>query len=361
MAIFLVCTFNFKTDMSKIEQRVVENLLERNIGFPRPNVLCGPRYGVDCALVELDGGKAMALASDPLSYIPSIGIKESAFLSIHLTANDIATTGFSPQYGQFVLNLPVHVSDKELEDYWIHIGHFAEEVGLNITGGHTSFDSFSQSTLAGGVTMITIAERDKMLLASQAQEGDVLLMTKSAALISTSILAMAFPKYVERHVGKEIWEKAISNFWSISVLPEAGVVQELNAQHKHIHAMHDVTEGGVLGAAYEFAEASRLGLFLWEDLITVDASVAEVARLFGLNPLQIVGAGSMLMACAPQAKDTVIEKFLGNGIPCAEIGYFSSWQQGKRIQRKNGLHTFTGPTKDLYWEVFAKYKQDEIS
>src|SRR5690606_41017577 len=83
----------------------------RNIGFPRPNVLCGPRYGVDCALVELDGGKAMALASDPLSYIPSIGIKESAFLSIHLTANDIATTGFSPQYGQFVLNLPVHVSD----------------------------------------------------------------------------------------------------------------------------------------------------------------------------------------------------------------------------------------------------------
>src|SRR5690606_15335125 len=198
--------------MSKIEQRVVENLLERNIGFPRPNVLCGPRYGVDCALVELDGGKAMALASDPLSYIPSIGIKESAFLSIHLTANDIATTGFSPQYGQFVLNLPVHVSDKELEDYWIHIGHFAEEVGLNITGGHTSFDSFSQSTLAGGVTMITIAERDKMLLASQAQEGDVLLMTKSAALISTSILAMTFPKYVERHVGKEIWEKAISNF-----------------------------------------------------------------------------------------------------------------------------------------------------
>ena len=95
-----------KEQTGKASLSFFKQFVQEKCGKHRPEVVVGPQFGVDVAIIDLPNGQAMALASDPLSLIPSLGLKESAWLSVHLMVNDIATTGFSPMYGQFVLNLP---------------------------------------------------------------------------------------------------------------------------------------------------------------------------------------------------------------------------------------------------------------
>src|SRR5690606_37373502 len=124
-------------------------------GYTRKEVRSGPRFGVDVSIVELPGGMALASTSDPLSLVPSIGIEESAWLSVHLMANDMATTGFSPMYGQFVLNLPATFSKQDFNTYWEYIHGFCKDIGVAITGGHTGFVEGQNSTISGGGTLFT--------------------------------------------------------------------------------------------------------------------------------------------------------------------------------------------------------------
>lgn len=347
--------------MSKIAEHMVEDLFARQLGFRREKVLQGPGYGVDCALIELSDKQAMAVASDPLSFIPSIGVKESAYISVHLAANDIATTGCSPQYGQFVLNLPASISEGQLKEYWYYINEFSAEIGLHITGGHTGFDAHQDSTIVGAVTMFAIGERDNLLLSSQAQVGDVLLMTKSAGLIATSVLAMSFSNHVKTNLGADILDKLISNFWDISVLQEAYLVRGINVSEKIVHAMHDVTEGGILGAIYEMATASDIGVKVVEEAIAVNEEVEKTANLFGLDATKIIGAGSMLIACSPNEKHQILEKLRANHIQCTEIGYFCPKEEGMYVLQNNKNVGLESPGVDKYWEVFAKCIQDGLS
>ena len=269
--------------MSKIKHNLINDLFSQKIGYSRKEVLHGPQYGVDCAVIELPDDMVMVVASDPLSYIPQIGIEVSAYISLHLAANDIATTGLSPQFGQFVLNLPSAVSKSDLEHYWSCMSEFAQEIGLHITGGHTGWDAANNTTIAGGGTLFSIGEKEKLLLSSQAQVNDVLLMTKSAGIISTSILGMSFPNYVEWHLGLDVLNKLRENIWEISVLPESEIVRKINKESSQVHAMHDVTEGGVMGAIYEFATASDLGVKVFSEQIHVEQEIALTANLFDLD------------------------------------------------------------------------------
>src|SRR3546814_18921489 len=101
---------------------------------------------------------AMAMTSDPLSLIPSLGLEASAWLSVHLMANDMATTGYAPQYAQFVLNLPETLSSADFEAYWQYIHRYCTEIGTAITGGHTGKVAGQNSTVSGGGTMVAIAQ-----------------------------------------------------------------------------------------------------------------------------------------------------------------------------------------------------------
>src|SRR5690625_224853 len=107
-------------DIGKISSRFFDQMIRDRLGAERSEVTVKPRFGVDVSVVDLPSGLAMMMTSDPLSLIPSLGLEESAWLSVHLMANDMATTGFAPMYGQFVLNLPAGFSP---HDFSVYLGY----------------------------------------------------------------------------------------------------------------------------------------------------------------------------------------------------------------------------------------------
>lgn len=336
----------------KIGVQLFKQLVASRCGASRREVLTGPAFGTDTAVVDL-GEQVLVTSSDPLSLIPALGMKASAWLSVHLMANDMATSGFAPQYAQFVLNLPVRLKRQDFDAYWGYIHQFCEELGVAITGGHTGQISGQDSTIAGGGTMFLVAPKSKVLTSNLAQPGDVIVVTKEAALSSTSILALSFPETVEQRCGQEVMRTGQSNFYRTSVMADTLEAVKVLAPHRELHALHDVTEGGVLGAIAEMAYASGCGFEVVKDQIPVSAAVRSIANLFGIDPLLSVGAGCMVMAVKPGYEQLLMTHLRGEGIDAAAVGYFMK-DAAYRVSNGGNYEPFAFADQDPYWKAFFK-------
>jgi len=341
----------------KIDERLLGSFITSHCGKPNESVRVGPGFGIDVSIVELPGGQSMALTSDPLSLIPTLGLQESAWLSVHLMANDMATTGFAPQYGQFVLNLPATLSQADFKIYWQYIHEYCATLGVAITGGHTGFVEGQNSTIAGGGTFICIAPKDQMLATPKAQVGDSILITKGAAISSAAILAMSFPKTVTNKLGKEVFQGAEASFYLTSCIKDA-LIATGNPEENNVTAMHDVTEGGVLGAIYELASAANCGAVIDEELIPVGAVQEAVCQLFLLDPKHCIGAGAMLITCKKHQVEKIKNRLANESIACTEIGQLTAADKGILINKDGTKTPLPYQSVDPYWEAFfGAYKR----
>lgn len=348
------------TESGKIRQSFFAEKIHPFTGSERPEVLAGPAYGVDVSLIRLPGGMAMAMTSDPLSLIPTLGLRESAWLSVHLMANDIATTGKPPQFAQLVLNLPESITEEQFNEYWRYIHHYCNEIGVAITGGHTGKAVGQHSTLAGGGTMVTVAPEEEILLSSFAQPGDVIIVTKDCALVATSILAMSFPGTVKNRCGAFVYQSACDLFYDTSSLSTAlcavngGVEQEVTA-------MHDVTEGGVLGAIYEMAMAAGCGAFIDGNALPVGETQQVICGLFAIDPRFCVGAGSMIITAGKNKAVNVMERLALQGVKATIVGNMTEPSQGIVLSENGQDMSLIHPGTDPYWQAFYKALQQGLT
>src|SRR5437879_12105968 len=88
----------------------LRNVIYNNLGAQRSELLVGPTFGVDNAIYRIGPERVLVATTDPLSYLPSLGPRASAWLSVHLLASDLPTCGFSPQFGLLAFTLPQGLS-----------------------------------------------------------------------------------------------------------------------------------------------------------------------------------------------------------------------------------------------------------
>jgi len=344
----------FEEFSGKLTAKSFQQMIRPRTGRYRQEVLYGPSFGVDTAIIDLGNNLGLAVSSDPLSLIPSIGMKASAWLSVHLMANDMATTGFAPMYTQMVLNLPPQLSVEAFDEYWSHIHQFCDELGVAITGGHTGQIEGQNSTVSGGGTMFLTARLDQIISSKGASPGDLIILTKEAAMTSSSILAMSFPQTVINKVGKEVYDKACENFYRTSSLPEALLAREVLEPNRELKAMHDVTEGGVLGAILEMAQASGCGVCINDESLPLGEAQRQITALFGIDPRFCVGAGSMVMAVKKGKEEAVLQHLHSSQIPAAVVGEFTPKENGHIIIENGVENPLSFDGRDPYWEAFFK-------
>src|SRR5690625_6386577 len=79
----------FSNNSGKIGMDPFRQLLLPYSGKVRKEVVKGPVCGVDTAVIDLGNNLGLAVSSDPLSLIPSLGLGESVFVSVPLLGNDM--------------------------------------------------------------------------------------------------------------------------------------------------------------------------------------------------------------------------------------------------------------------------------
>lgn len=337
--------------LGKPKRRVLAATVFQLTGAGRPEVVRGPRPGVDCSVVRVDKGQVMIASTDPVSFIPSLGPEDSAWLSVHALASDVATSGVPPRFAMFELNLPPSLSDELLGRYWKSIHTACKNLGISIIGGHMGRFQGCDYTIVGGSTMFAVERENAYVTSEMARAGDDLIATKSAGIEATSILARTFPRTVEKHLGRDILESARSLLKKISVVQDALTASSVGLRDDGVTAMHDVTEGGILSAVLEMAAASRLGVVVDSDSIPVMDEVLEVCRLFRIDPRFALGQGSLIVASRPGQTQKVLKGLRRKGIPASIIGRLT--KNRRSLIKVNGrMQRLTYPREDPYWRAY---------
>jgi hydrogenase maturation factor len=163
-------------------------------------------------------------------------------------------------------------------------------------------------------------------------------MTKFAGLEGTVIIATEHAEIAKR-LG--VYERAVARAKDISVLREAAIAAELAS------AMHDITEGGVLGACYEMAEASQIGVLLELDEVPVLDETEILCREFGLNPYALISSGCLLIAASDGERLTA--RLNEANIPARVIGRFT--ERGKEYRRHGVLYELPEPAGDEIYKI----------
>ena len=84
--------------------------------------------------------------------------------------------------------------------------------------------------------------------------------------------------------------------------------------------MHDPTEGGVITAVHELAEAAELGVRLDRSAIPVLPECGVICDAAGLDPLGLLASGALLAALDPGEVPAAIETLASLEIQAVQIG-----------------------------------------
>lgn len=343
----------------KIGRDILDEVVTRKTGFQNPSVLQGPKFGVDTALIKTGKTSGLVTASDPTSLIPSLGMKDSAWLSVILTANDVATSGVPPKYAQFVFNFQATLKKNDFKEYWHHIHFFCQEMGIAITGGHTGFSSTGESTISGAVSMFSEVELSMAKSTAFVQPNQDLILTKSAALSSAAILAKSFPNHTAKHLGRETQHQLAESLYQMSILPEVKILSSRKDLFSRISGMHDCTEGGALGAIYELCKASGTGAEVNQEKIPLGKNQKQLCQLFNIDPYRSIAAGSMLIACQKEATQSTLSLLRNTGINAEKVG-----QTLERPELLIITPTEKKPLeyqeKDPYWKTFYDATEQKL-
>jgi len=323
-----------------------------SLGRVSPSMELRPSAGLDNGVVSIGGGRVMIITADPISVIPAFGVKASAWLSVHLIASDYTSSGNDPEYATFAYNFPAEMSEDDRGAYVEAVGEECDALGVAIAAGHTGSYPGSGFTVIGSGTMLGFALDGGYVAPSMARVGDVVVMTKHAAIEATISLATSFPKFVRSRAGGAHVKAATRQVRLCSTVADARIARSVGLGAGGVSSMHDATEGGIMGALQEMSSASRKRFVIRTDLIRITPESRAVCGAFGLDPLRTMGEGSLLITCDADAVPRLRRALGRSGIETAEIGVLREGT-GLFAEGAEGSEKRVMPGPDRYWEAYA--------
>ncbi len=291
----------------KLPSDVLEKRILSSFRFKRKEVLVRSKVGEDCSVLDF-GEYACVVSTDPITGASN----EIGRLAVHISCNDVAANGVEPFGLLFTILAPEGTTLEVLQDIVRQAAEEAASLKVEIIGGHTEITP-AVNRIVVSTTAIGRAAKDRVVTSSGAKPGDYIILTKWAGLEGTAIIAHDFEKRLRGRMDDALLESAQAMMGHISVVKEGMIAGKMGAT-----AMHDVTEGGVLGALWELAEASGVGLRIYEDKIPVRPETQAICEEFGLNPLKLISSGCMLITC--RDGQGMLEALNREGIPASIIG-----------------------------------------
>jgi len=323
--------------VGKVPADLLQRLVYPHLGR-RPDVLVHAHLGEDCAAVDF-GDWIAVLTTDPVTG----AVRHLGRYAVHVACNDLATTGAEPVAVLLTLLLREGSTPEALETIMREAGTAAAELGVEIVGGHTEVTAGIDQTIAL-VTALGRVRRDALISTAGARPGHAVIMTKSAGIEGTAILATDLEARLRAALDDGIVERAQAFVDRISVVPDGLVAARAGAA-----AMHDVTEGGVLGGAWELAEAAGIGIEIRAEAIPVAPETRAICDALGLDPLRLISSGAMLVATGHA--DRVLVALHEARIPAATVGAMTD---GSRAVRRSGrVEPLTPPDRDELWRALS--------
>ena len=255
----------------------------------------------------------------------------AGFHATRATLRDVYVMGAKP----VALLSDIHVADDgdvaKIFDYTAGVSAVGEAMGVPLVTGSTlriGGDMVLGSRMTGCVGAVGVARH--LTARKQITPGDVLLMTEGAGggTIATAAIYSGFPEVVEETINLHFL-KACEALLASDVL-------------SGIHAMTDVTNGGLRGDAYEMAETAGCRIVIVEDELR---TLVQPKVLSMLDALEIdylgVSLDALLVVAPPELAPEIQRVVASAGVVMKEVGYVEEGAPESVLSVNGEIRDFT--------------------
>ena len=228
----------------------------------------------------------------------------------------------------------IHVADDgdvaKIFDHIAGITTVSELTGIPLITGSTlriGGDMVIGERMTGGVGAVGIAE--DLTARIQAAPGDIIIMTEGAGggTVSTTALYYGMHKVVDETINLKFID-------ACEALLEAGLIEK-------IHAMTDVTNGGVRGDAKEIARTAGVKLIFEEEKLRalVNRKILEMLDKLEIDYLG-VSLDALLIIAPSEHADVILSCIRNNGVAADIVGKIVKGE-GAKLLMGGKSHDFT--------------------
>lgn len=330
--------------VGKLDSDVLKRIVIDKIKYKSEDVKVRAGVGEDCAVVGY-GDYDCVISTDPITS----SINDVGRLSIHISCNDIASNGVQPIAITLAVMLPKGTAEEDVEKIMAQAAKSAEDVGVEIVGGHTEItEAVNQPVIVSTAFGKVVAGESQS--ASDMRAGDVILMTKQAGLEGTGIICSDYEEELSKVLSADELAEGKRMLDDVSVVKEGVIAGKIGT-----HGMHDVTEGGILGAVWEMCNISGLGVLLDEDEIAVSEVTEKVCAHFSIDWKRLISSGCMIIVASAEKADDICAELCHNGVMVSKIGRVTGADEGLMLKKSDGnLEEIDPPKTDELYRIMGK-------
>ena len=332
--------------IGKLDSDILQRIVIDKIRYRRPEVKTRAGIGEDCAVIDY-GEYECVVSTDPIT----ADVKNIGRLAIHISCNDVASNGIEPLGITLAVMLPAGTTESDVQTIMTQAGTAAEEVGVEIIGGHTEVTpAVNQPVIVSTAFGRGIAGESAS--ARNMRPGDMILMTKSAGLEGTGIIATERAEELTGVLTPQELRRAQGMIRDVSVVKDGVTAGRIGTS-----GMHDVTEGGILGAVWEMCHISGLGAEVELEAIHVDPVTEKIAAHYGIDPLRLISSGCMLIVAPPSKAYKIVTEYhkIDVNIKSAIIGKICGAEHGiTQIDPQGQESEIAPPRADELYKVINR-------
>lgn len=271
----------------KLTNEVLKDLIINKIKRTSKDIIVGPEVGEDCSIIDF-GNEVCVLTTDPITAAE----EKIGHIGVHICCNDIASAGVRPLGVMVTILAPLNAALEDIGKVMEEVNEACCELQIDVLGGHTEITS-AVNRMVLSITAIGKGKKEQVVTTGGAKIGDDIIVTGFAGLEGTGILSKSYYNYLITKLPSSIVESGKDMLKGISVV-NTGIL----AAQFGVNAMHDATEGGVLGAIWEVAEASNNGVYIYEDRIPIKEETNRICSSLSINPYRLISSGCMIITCS---------------------------------------------------------------
>jgi hydrogenase maturation factor len=307
-------------------------------------VIVPPMVGYDSGVHKI-GNKYIVVSTDPCTDVPE---EWFGYLLINYAASDVALFGAKPEFCTINLLGPPETKSKTFQIAMQQACNAANELDIAVVTGHTGTYS-SLCSLVGVCTAYGTVEVENLKTPGNAKAGDIIICTKPVGMEIAVNFSLTHKTLALNFFGEQKAEQLAKQIHIQSCVNEALQLAKLRG----LHTMHDATEGGLVAALNEVAEASNLGFKIDYEKVPLTPEVRALQETFGLSDEQVLAmssTGTILAAINPDTEKEVVETLKKCGLNANSLGQFTK-DMKRVLVRNNQKLSFPKVADDPYSKI----------
>lgn len=294
--------------LGKLNLKDLSNIISTYKGVKKRETLLGSSIGEDSCVIDMKlfEDDLMVISSDPITFTS----KDIGKLSITINTNDIYASG-GDGYGVILtILIPEH---KGLDDFKCLMEDIHKEClyhNLEILGGHTEVTGVVNDIVVS-VTILGTLKRKNLRKSSTANKGDLIFLTKTLGIEGTILLFEEFKDRINVDYSNEIAEFRDK----LSIKNECMILRGFD-----ITSMHDITEGGMIGALFEMCSSSSHGFRIFRDRVSIHPITKNICSKLNKDVMRLISSGSLIFTSHKNNEEDILREFSKHNIECNVVG-----------------------------------------